>query len=74
MHGLGLSLVTQAFLKSLTDAAMPSAAAGSEVTVTVFRARALRELRLVLTWGNEIVYREALSVYATAGGTAATAL
>jgi hypothetical protein len=32
---------------------------------------ALRELGVALAKGNEVVYREALHVYATAGGTAA---
>jgi hypothetical protein len=51
--------------KLLTDAAM-SSAAGLEVTVTALTASALRVLSVALTWGNEIVYRELLSVYATA--------
>jgi hypothetical protein len=50
-----------------------SAAAGSEVTATAFRASTLPEQSVALTRGNEIVYREALSVYAMSGGTAATA-
>jgi hypothetical protein len=68
-----MSSVAHAFLKSLTDAAMSSAEAESKVTVTAFRATALREVSVALTRRNEIVYREALSMYATAGGTAATA-
>jgi hypothetical protein len=68
-----ISSVAHAFPKSLMDAAMPSAAAGSEVTVTTFGANALRELSVALTRGNEIVYRTALRVYARADGTAATA-
>jgi hypothetical protein len=68
-----MSSVAHAFFKSLTDAAMSSASAGSELTAAAFRASALRELSVALTRGNEIAYREALSVYATAAGTAATA-
>jgi hypothetical protein len=42
--------------------------AGLELT----RASALRELAVALSRGNEIVYREALSVYATAATAGAT--
>jgi hypothetical protein len=38
-----MSSVAHTFLKSLTDAAMSSASAGSELTITAFRANALRE-------------------------------
>jgi hypothetical protein len=34
---------------------------------------AIRELSIALVKGNEVVYREALHVYATAGGTMARA-
>jgi hypothetical protein len=34
---------------------------------------ALRELSVALVKGNEVLYREALHVYATAGGAAAQA-
>jgi hypothetical protein len=52
----GMSSGAHTFLKSLTDAAMSSAAAGSEVTVTAFRASALHELSVALTRGNVIGY------------------
>jgi hypothetical protein len=38
--------------KSSTDAALSFRAAGLEVTVTAFRARALRELGVALTRGD----------------------
>jgi hypothetical protein len=60
-----------AFLKDLASAAASSAAAGFEVTTSAFKAGALRELGTALVRGNEVVYREALCVYARAGGTAA---
>jgi hypothetical protein len=49
-----------------------SAKAGSEVTMSAFRAGALRELCVELVRGNEVAFLEAISVNATAGGTAAT--
>jgi hypothetical protein len=54
-----------------TLAAASSATAGSDVTTSSFVTGALRELGVALVKGNEVVYREALHVYATAGGTAA---
>jgi hypothetical protein len=58
-------------LQTLTAAAASSATAGSDVTTSSFVTGALRELGVALVKGNEVVYREALHVYATAGGTAA---
>jgi hypothetical protein len=50
-----------------------SATAGSDVTASSFVTGALRELSVILAKRNEVVYRGALHVYATAGGTAARA-
>jgi hypothetical protein len=58
-------------LQTLAAAAASSATAGSDVTTSSFVTGALRELGVALVKGNEVVYREALHVYATAGGTAA---
>jgi hypothetical protein len=44
-----MSSVAHAFLKLLTDAAMPSASVGSELAVTAFRASAMRELGVART-------------------------
>jgi hypothetical protein len=57
----------------MSDAAASSATAGSDVTTFSFVTGALREVRVAWVKGNELVYREALHVYATAGGTAARA-
>jgi hypothetical protein len=54
-------------LQTLTAA---SATAGSDVTTSSFVTGVLRELGVALVSGNDVVYREALHVYATAGGTA----
>lgn len=44
-----------------------------DLTKAAFQTGALHELRVALTWGNnEVVYREALAVYAMAGAAAAT--
>jgi hypothetical protein len=59
------------FLQALAAAAASSATAVSDVTTSSFVTGALRELSVALVKGNEVVYREALHVYATAGGTAA---
>jgi hypothetical protein len=56
-------------LQTLAAAAASSATAGSDVTTSSFVTGALRELGVALVKGNEVVYREALHVYATAGGT-----
>jgi hypothetical protein len=58
-------------LQTLAAAAASSATAGSDVTTSSFVTGALRELGVALVQGNEVVYREALHVYATAGGTVA---
>jgi hypothetical protein len=58
-------------LQTLAAAAASSAAAWSDVTTSSFVTGALRELGVALVKGNEVVYREALHVYATAGSTAA---
>jgi hypothetical protein len=57
------------FLKILATAAVSSAAAALEVTMSAFRAVALRELGVALVRGTRSFVR---SVYATAGATAAT--
>jgi hypothetical protein len=59
------------FLNALTEAALPSSAAGTDVTKAAFISRALRELGDTFCVGNELVYREAMHVYAAAGGTRA---
>jgi hypothetical protein len=61
------------FLCTLADAAASSATAGSDATSSSFVTGALRELSVASVKGNEVVYREALHVYATAGGTEARA-
>jgi hypothetical protein len=61
----------QQFLRSLADAA--SATAGLDVTASSFVTGALHEPSLALVKGNEVVYREALLVYATASSTEARA-
>jgi hypothetical protein len=56
------------FLNALAEAALASSAAGSDVTKAAFISGALRELGVTLCVGNELVYREAMYVYAAAGG------
>jgi hypothetical protein len=56
-------------LQTLAAAAASSATAGWHLTTSSFVTGALRELGVALVKGNEVVYREALHVYATAGGT-----
>jgi hypothetical protein len=58
-------------LQTLAAAATSSATAGSDVTTSSFVTGALCELGVALVKGNDVVYRVALRVYATAGGTAA---
>jgi hypothetical protein len=58
-------------LQTLAAAAASSATSGSDATTSSFVAGALRELGVALVKGNEVVYREALHVYATACGPAA---
>jgi hypothetical protein len=54
-------------LQNLVAAATSSATAGPDVTASSFVTGALRELSVALVKGNEVVYRGALHVYATAG-------
>jgi hypothetical protein len=63
----------EAFVLSqyLQAAVVSSAVTGSDVTVAAFKLGALHPLSFVLTPGNAVVCRKAISVYATAGGTAA---
>jgi hypothetical protein len=61
------------FLLTLADAAASSATAGPLVTTSSSVMGAPRELSVALIKGNEVVYREALHVYATTGSTAARA-
>jgi hypothetical protein len=56
-------------LQTLAAAAASTATAGSDVTTSSFVTGALRELGVALVKGNEVTHREALHVYATAGGT-----
>jgi hypothetical protein len=44
------------------------------IIISIIITGVLRELSVALVNGNEVVYREALHVYATAGGTAAGAM
>jgi hypothetical protein len=60
-------------LQTLAAAAASPATAGSDVTSSSFVTGALLELIVALVKENEVVYREALHVYATAGGAAARA-
>jgi hypothetical protein len=60
------------FLQMLTTEPISSATAGSGVPMSAFWAAAFRELGVALLRGNKAVYRGAISVSATAGGTAAT--
>jgi hypothetical protein len=62
-----------AVYSQLADAVASSATAGSDVTTSSFVTGALRDLSVALVEGNEVVYREALHVHATAGGTTARA-
>jgi hypothetical protein len=66
-----LSRPAMQLLQTLAAAAPSSATAGLDVTTSSFMTGALRELGVALVKGNDVVYREALHVYATAGGTAA---
>jgi hypothetical protein len=59
------------FLNALAEAALASSAAGSDVTKAAFISGALRELGVTLCIGNELVYREAMHVYAAAESTRA---
>jgi hypothetical protein len=59
-------------LQTLAAASASSVTAGSKVTTSSFVTGAL-ELIVALVKGNEVVYGEALHVYATAGGAAARA-
>jgi hypothetical protein len=68
-----LGRLAMQFLRTPADAAASSATAGSDVTTSSFVTAALRGLIATLVKGNEVVYREALHVYATASGTAACA-
>jgi hypothetical protein len=61
------------FLRTLADSAASTATAGSDVTTSSFVIGALRELSVALFKRNMVAYREALHVYATAGGIAARA-
>jgi hypothetical protein len=58
-------------LNALAQAALASSAAGTDVTKVAFISGVLRELGVTLCVGNELVYREAMHVYAAAGGTRA---
>jgi hypothetical protein len=66
-----LGRLAMQFLRTLADAAASSATAGFDVTTFSFVTGALGELSVALVKRNEVVYREALHVYATAGRTAA---
>jgi hypothetical protein len=61
------------FLRTLAKAAASTVTAGSDVISSSFVTGALCKLNIALVKGNEIVYPEALHVYANAGGTAARA-
>jgi hypothetical protein len=61
------------FLLTLADAAASSETAGPPVTTSSSVMGAPLELSVAWIKGNEVVYREALHVYATTGGTAARA-
>jgi hypothetical protein len=64
---LGVSAVQ--FLNALAKAALASSAVGTDDTKAAFISGALRELGVTLCIGNELVYGEAMHVYAAAGGT-----
>jgi hypothetical protein len=66
-----LGWLAMQLLRTLADAAASSATAGSDITTSTFVTGALCELSVALVKGKEVVYRDALHVYATAGGTAA---
>jgi hypothetical protein len=66
-----LSRPAMQLLQTLAAAAASPATAGSDVTTSSFVTGALRELSAPMVTGNEVVYQEALHVYATAGGTSA---
>jgi hypothetical protein len=57
------------FLNALVEAALASSATTSDVTKAAFISGELRELGVTLCIKNEHVYREAMPVYAAAGGT-----
>jgi hypothetical protein len=59
-------------LLNLADAAASSATASTDVTTSSCATGALRDLSVALVKGNEVVYLDALHVYATAGSTAGT--
>jgi hypothetical protein len=59
------------FLNALAEVALASSPAGTDVTKAAFISGALRERGVALCVGNELVYREAMHVYAAAGGTRA---
>jgi hypothetical protein len=59
------------FPSALAEAALASSAAGTHVTKAVLISGVLRELGVTLSMGNELLYREAMHVYATAGCTCA---
>jgi hypothetical protein len=61
------------FLRTLADAVASSATTGSYVPTSSFVMGALHEFSVALVKGNEVVYCEALHMYATASGTAARA-
>jgi hypothetical protein len=60
-------------LQTLAAAAASSASAGLDATTSSFMTGALHELSVAWVKGNEVVYREALHVYATTGDTKARA-
>jgi hypothetical protein len=66
-----LGRLAMQLLQTLAAAAASSATAESDATTSTFVTGALRELDVALVKGNEVVYREAVHVYATAGGTGA---
>jgi hypothetical protein len=67
-HGR-MGLPARKFLQSLPTAAVSSAVAALEVTLSAFWAGALREICVALVPQSKVVSLEAMDVYATAGGT-----
>jgi hypothetical protein len=67
--GAAMVCSLEAFVLSqyLQAAVVSSAVTGSDVTVAAFKLGALHPLSFVLTPGNAVVCRKAISVYATAG-------
>jgi hypothetical protein len=57
------------FLNALDKAGLASSATGTDVTKAAAISGALREIGVTLCVGNELIYREAMHVYAAAGGT-----